>query len=82
MKTTSLTPEQVAELAERYLAKYQPQDYRILIDRTGIRQDEDGWWEIPINPSKQDAPTFDWTGRSAEAAVDMDEAEGVHVLFM
>jgi len=81
MKDAHLTSDQVAVLAERYLSKYQPGDYQILIDRTGIRKDEDGWWEVPIRPSNDSAPTFDWTGRSAEAAADLDEAEGVHVLF-
>jgi hypothetical protein len=82
VKKSRMTSKQVVDLAERYLAKYQPSDYRILIDRSGVRKDEDGWWEVPIRPSKEGAPTFDWTGRSAEAAVDLDEAEGVHVLFM
>jgi hypothetical protein len=82
MQRTSLTANQVADLAEKYLEKYQPPNYRIVVDRDGVHESSDGWWEIPIRPSKQDAPTFDWTGRSAEAAVDLDEAEGLHVLFM
>ena len=82
MKDAQLTKEQVARLAETYLAKYQPPDYQILIDRDGIEVADDGWWEIPIHPSKLDAPMFDWSGRSAEAAVDLDETEGVHVLFV
>lgn len=82
MKKTRFTTDEVAELAMRYLAKHQPVGYEILIDRGGIREDEEGWWQVPIRPSRKDAPTFEWTGRSAEAAVDLDEAEGVHVLFM
>jgi hypothetical protein len=69
-------------MAEKYLEKHQPVDYRILVERNGIRIDDQGWWEIPIRPSKQDVPSYDWIGRSAEAAADLDEAEGVHVLFM
>ncbi len=76
------TSEQIAELAVKHLAKYQPADYQIFVDKVGVKEDADGWWEIPIKPSKQDAPTFDWTGRSAEAAIDLEEAEGVHVLIM
>jgi hypothetical protein len=82
MPRTSLTAGEVAELAEKYLEKYQPSGYRIVVERDGIREDSDGWWEVPIRPSKQDAPSYDWIGRGAEAAVDLDEAEGVHVLFM
>jgi hypothetical protein len=72
----------MALMAEKYLDKYQPSDYRILILREGIRVDDDGWWEVPIKPSKDNVPSFDWINRSVEAACDMDEAEGVHVLFM
>ena len=82
MNSSPITADQVVDLAERYLAKHQPADYRILIDRDGVSVGADGWWEIPIRPSTEDAPSYDWTGRSAEAAVDMDEAEGIHVLFV
>jgi hypothetical protein len=82
MPKTKITPAAVGDLAEKYLEKHQPAEYRILIDRTGIQEDEDGWWEVPIRPSKEGVPSYDWIGRSAEAAGDMDEAEGVHVLFM
>ena len=82
MPKTKISVRQVAELAEKYLAQHQPADYRILIERRGIRVDSDGWWEIPIRPSKADAPSYDWIGRSAEAAVALDDAEGLHVLFV
>ncbi len=82
MPKTSVSARKVAELVEKYLEAHQPKGYRIVIDRDGIREDSDGWWEIPIRPSKEDAPSYDWIGRSAEAAVELDEAEGVHVLFV
>jgi hypothetical protein len=82
MPNTSYTPAEVAALVERYLEKHQPPNYRILVTAAGIKEDEDGWWEVPIRPSKADVPSYDWIGRSAEAAADMDEAEGVHVLFV
>ncbi len=82
MQRTSLTASQVADLAERYLEKHQPATYRIVIDRAGLTEDDQGWWEIPVSLTSKDVPSYDWTGRLAEAAVDLDEAEGVHVLFM
>jgi hypothetical protein len=82
MPATKISASEVADLAQRYLDKHQPPDYKILIEREGIRVDDQGWWEIPVKPSKQDAPSYDWMHRTAVAAVDMDEAEGVHVLFM
>ena len=81
MPATKHTPTEVAGLIERYLEKHQPGDYRILVDRAGIKEDEEGWWEVPIRPSREDVPSYDWIGRSAEAAAEMDEVEGVHVLF-
>lgn len=80
--SAALSADRVAEMAGRYLEKHQPADYRILVLREGIREDEDGWWEVPIKVSKKDVPSYDWINRSAVAAVDLDEAEGVHVLFM
>jgi len=82
MPRTKVKARQIADLAERYLSRHQPEDYRILIDTRRIREDSDGWWQIPIRPSKPDAPSYDWIGRSAEAAVDLDDAEGLHVLFV
>jgi hypothetical protein len=81
-RSRTVSPEQVAELSEQYLEKHQPDNYRIVVLRKGIRVAEDGWWEVPIKTSKKGVPSYDWINRSAEAAVDMDEAEGVHVLFM
>jgi hypothetical protein len=82
MANRKIGASHIADLAEKYLAPHQPAVYQILIDRRGIRVDSDGWWEIPIRPSKPDAPTYDWIGRSAEAAVELDDAEGLHVLFV
>jgi hypothetical protein len=82
MPATKLSASEVADLAQRYLDKHQPSDYKILIVREGIRVDDQGWWEIPVKPSKENVPSYDWINRTAVAAVDMDEAEGVHVLFM
>lgn len=82
MPKTSLTPRKVADLVEKYLEVHQPAGYRILIQRKEVREDSEGWWHVSIQPSRTDVPTYDWIGRSAEAAVDLDEAEGVHVLFV
>lgn len=82
MQKIELTSEQIALLAEKYLRPHQPSNYQIRVLRNGIRQDHDGWWEVPVKPSKSSAPSYDWIGRCAEAAVDMDEAENVHVLFV
>jgi hypothetical protein len=82
MPKASMTPASVGDMVEKYLEKHQPSEYRILIERSGIHEDEDGWWEVPIKPSKDGVPSYDWIGRSAEAAGEIDEAEGVHVLFM
>ncbi len=75
-----MTEGEVAVLAERYLDRHQASDYQIVV-RDGIR-DVDGWWEVPIKTSPADVPSYDWINRSVEAAGDMDEAGGVHVLFM
>jgi hypothetical protein len=82
MPKTRMTAAKVAKLAEQYLEKHQPSDYRIVIDPEGIKVDEMGWWEVPIHVTKGNVPSYDWIGRSVEASADLDEAEGLHVLFM
>jgi hypothetical protein len=82
MNKARLSDDRIIELAGKYLAKYQPADYRIELDTKSVTEDSDGWWHVPIRPSRQDAPTFDWTGRNAEAAVDLEHAEGLHVVFL
>lgn len=82
MQRASITAKKVADLAEKYLEPHQPPRYRILIDRKRIRRDSEGWWEVPIRPSKTDVPSYDWISRSVEASVDLDEQENIHVLFM
>jgi hypothetical protein len=77
----TITAGEVGDLAERYLARHQASDYQIIVVRDGIRE-VDGWWEVPIKTSRADVPSYDWINRSVEAAGDMDESEGVHVLFM
>jgi hypothetical protein len=82
MSKTRPTAAEIAKLAERYLEKHQPSDYRIVIEPEGIKVDELGWWEIPIHVTKENVPSYDWIGRSVEASAEMDEAEGLHVVFM
>ncbi len=82
MPKTRMTPAKVAKLAKQYLEKHQPSDYRIVVDPAGIKVDDMGWWEVPIHVTKSDVPSYDWIGRSVEASADLDEAEGLHVLFM
>ncbi len=82
MQTDELTAAGVVKLVTQYLKPHQPRSYRIQVLREGVEVDDDGWWQVLVKPSRRIAPSYDWIGRCAEAAVDLDEAEGVHVLLV
>jgi hypothetical protein len=82
MQTDELTAAEVVKLVEKYLKPHQPRSYKIKVLHHGTEVDEDGWWQVLVKPSRRSVPSYDWIGRCAEAAVDLDEVEGVHVLLV
>jgi hypothetical protein len=81
MQTDEMTAADVVKMVEKYLKPHQPKSYKIKVLHKGATVDDDGWWQVLVKPSKRSAPSYDWTARCAEAAVELDEAEGVHVLL-
>jgi hypothetical protein len=73
--------DEIVELARRYLAKYQPTDYRLEIEKESVMQDED-WYYVVVVPSRDDVRSYDYSARLAEAELDLQEKEPINVLLV
>ena len=71
----------IADLAERYLEPHQPKGFRLVVDRDSVRLQDDVW-TVVVNPDHDDVRSYDYHGRAVEAAMDMEEGEGLWVLFL
>lgn len=71
----------VLALVRQYLEPYQPTDYRLNISDVGVRH-EDDWWEIVVQPSREDVRSYDYYGRLAEAEVDIEDKEHLNILLV
>jgi hypothetical protein len=80
-KQRELTQDEVVTLAEKYLAPHQPANYRLKVLRDGVRRDDD-WWYVVVQPDRDDVYSYEYYGRLAEAELDLEEAEHLHVLLV
>ncbi|MBV9851375.1 MAG: hypothetical protein JO250_17030 [Armatimonadetes bacterium] len=74
--------QQVIETVRRYLEPYQPADYRLNVIETGIRHTGDDWWEVVVQPDRDDIRSYDYYGRLAEAENDIEDHEHLKILLV
>ncbi len=74
--------QQVIELVRRYLEPYQPTDYRLDVLEQGIRHSADDWWEVVVQPNRDDVRSYDYYGRLAEAENDIEDHEHLKILLV
>ena len=72
----------VIETVKRYLEPHQPSDYRLNVIETGIRHTGDDWWEVVVQPDRQDIRSYDYYGRLADAENDIEDHEKLKVLLL
>lgn len=70
--------QRVLEIVKHYLEPHQPTDYRLNVNELGVRHQDD-WWEIVVQPSREDIYLYDYYGRLAEASEDIDDQEHLNV---
>ncbi len=73
--------KEVIETVKRYLEPYQPSEYRLNVLETGVRHDGD-WWEVVVQPDKDDIRSYDYYGRLADAENDIEDHEHLNVLLL
>ncbi len=73
--------QHIIETVKRYLEPYQPQDYRLNVSEQGIRHQDD-WWEVVVQPSREDVRSYDYYGRLAEAENDIEDKEHLNILLV
>ncbi len=79
-----MTEEQkrIVDVVKRYLEPHQPTNYRLNVSETGLRHSSDDWWEVVVQPDKEDIRSYDYYGRLAEAEGDIEEHEDLKILLV
>jgi len=74
---------QIVELVRKCLAPHQPTDgsYTLDVLPDGIQQDDD-WYYVVVQPSREDVRSYDYNARLIEAEKDLQEKEGMNVLLV
>ena len=75
---TELTATDVANLARPYVAKKTIGDITLWIDEKSIRL-QNGYWRIPICPSREPDPLMPYYEALAEPEDEVQENEGIKV---
>jgi hypothetical protein len=72
--------QQVIDVVRRYLESHQPQGYRLNVMEKGIRHTSDDWWEVVVQPDRDDVRSYDYYGRLAETENDIEDHENLKIL--
>jgi len=73
--------DDLIELVRGYLAPYQPADYELRVDPSGIVQDAD-WYYVVVTPSKDGVRSNDYVSRLVEAELDIQEKGKRNILLV
>jgi len=73
--------ERIVRLVNKYLEPHQPADFRLEVQTKGIQKEED-WYYVLVEPNREDARSYEYYGRLAEAEMDLQEHENVKVLLV
>ena len=73
--------QNIVDTVRRYLEPHQPANYRLNVIEQGIRH-RDNWWEVVVQPDKEDIRSYDYYGRLAEAENDIEEHEDLKILLV
>ena len=73
--------KRIVDLVEKYLEPHQPADYRLEIRPEAIEQQDD-WYYVVVEPSRENARSYEYYGRLAEAEMDLQEKEHLNVLLV
>jgi hypothetical protein len=78
MAVAELTPTEVARRLRPYVAKKTVGDITLLLDESRI-QLQNGYWRVPIRPSREPNPLFPYYEALADLEDEMQEKEGLKV---
>ncbi len=73
--------QRIVELVQKYLEPHQPKDFRLEIRPDAIEQEED-WYYVVVEPSREDARSYEYYGRLAEAELDLQDKEHLNILLV
>lgn len=73
--------ENIVETVRRFLEPHQPQDYRLKVLEQGVRHRDD-WWEVVVQPDRDDIRSYDYHAILAETEGELEEETGMNVLLV
>ncbi|GMU24223.1 MAG: hypothetical protein AMXMBFR13_42990 [Phycisphaerae bacterium] len=72
---------QIADLVRKYLEPHQPHNFHLDVVPDAIQQEDDCYYVV-VEPSREDARSYEYYGRLAEAELDLQEKEQLNVLLV
>ena len=76
-----MTQDDVARLVQSFLDKRQPKEYRLDVEPSGIRQDDD-WWYVTVVPDRAGVRAYDYAYQLTETEDAIREAKSITVLLV
>lgn len=73
--------KRIADLVVKYLEPHQPLDFRLEVVSKGMYRDDD-WYYVVVIPSREDAHSYEYYGRLAEAEQELQENEKENILLV
>jgi len=73
--------DEIAAVVSKYLEPHQPANFRLRVRPAEMMQ-EDDWYYVVVEPSREDARSYEYYGRLAEAEGDLQEKENLKVLLV
>lgn len=76
-----MTQTQILDAVESKIEKYQPSDFRLLVQREGARHEGD-WWYVVVTSSDPEARASAYTHAVSQVEDDIEEELGENVLLV
>jgi hypothetical protein len=78
---TAAKRKRIVNLVKKYLAPRQPSDWSLVVRPDAIEHDGD-WYCVLVGPSREDARSYEYYGRLAEAEIDLRDKEHLNILLV
>lgn len=74
--------QQIVETVRRFLEPHQPRDYRLNVIEQGVRHTSDDWWEVVVQPDRENIRSYEYHTILAETENELEEQTGMNILLL
>lgn len=74
--------QQVVETVRRFLEPHQPTGYRLNVLENGVRHTSDDWWEVVVQPDRENIRSYEYHTILAETENELEERTGMNILLL